>query len=73
MVQRLAWLCGAEWLLGLSGMLVARGLFSAPSDDATFQAFSGMWLAGLVGFLVLGAIALIPMGLSEPEAIELDA
>lgn len=59
MVQILVWFFGAQWLLGLAGMFVSRGVFDVERSATVFDAFSSMWFAGGLGFVLLGAASLL--------------
>lgn len=59
MLQRMIWLCGAEWLIGFSGMWIARGLFQLSLDDPLFGVFAHVWFIGGLGFVLLGLLSLL--------------
>jgi hypothetical protein len=58
MLERLIWTFGASWLLGVTGVFVARGLFQSPPDSAPALLSASFWLVGGAGFLILSSLAL---------------
>lgn len=57
MLERLIWTFGAAWLVGVTGVIVARAL-DAPSGSPAGAMSASFWLVGGIGFVALGSAAM---------------